>query len=146
MPSIISQRDREVILQRLRRLTPESRALWGTFTAPRMVCHLSDQLRVALGDQPIVLRDTPLTRTLLKWIVVYSALQAPPGKVGTSPEMLITSPGDWNTDLERTASLIQRLAVTSTTAAHPKFGPLSYDGWGRLAWKHIDHHHRQFGA
>lgn len=146
MPTILAQNDRDLILQRLHRLTPERQPNWGTLTAPRLLCHLSDQLQVALGEKPITRRDTPLTRTLMKWLVIYSPLKAPPGKVATSPEMLTTSPSDWKTDIERCDSLIRRLALTPTTAVHPKFGPLSYDGWGRLAWKHLDHHLRQFGV
>jgi hypothetical protein len=146
MPTLQAQSQRELILQRLHRLTPDSRPSWGTLTAPRLLCHLSDQLRVGLGDQPVTRHDTALSRTLLKWLVVYSPLRAPPGKVTTAPEMLTTAPGRWKTDLERCASLIQRLAETPTTAVHPTFGPLSHDGWCRLAWKHLDHHLRQFGV
>jgi Protein of unknown function (DUF1569) len=146
MPTILAQGDRELIVKRLRQLTPDTKPIWGTLTAPRLLCHLSDQLRVSLGEAPMVRRDTALTRTLLKWLVIYSPIKAPPGKVQTSPEMLTTPPGNWQSDLERTESLIQRLAITSTTAAHPKFGPLSHDGWGRLTWKHLDHHLRQFGV
>jgi hypothetical protein len=123
MPTLLAQDDRKLILQRLQRLTPESKPSWGTLTAPRLLCHLSDQLRVALGEQPVTRRDTPFSRTLLKWLVVYSPLRAPPGKVSTAPEMLTTSPGVWKTDRERCESLIQRLAVTPTTAVHPMFGP-----------------------
>ncbi|MDZ4803510.1 MAG: DUF1569 domain-containing protein [Candidatus Eisenbacteria bacterium] len=29
---------------------------------------------------------------------------------------------------------------------NPIFGNLSVDEWGKLSWKHLDHHLRQFGA
>jgi len=146
MPSLLDPTDRETILQRLGRLTPSHKPKWGTLTAPRLLCHLADQLRVAVGDLPTVHRDSFLSRTLLKWVVVYSPLRAPPGKVHTAPEMLTSVPTSWNADLQACETLIGRLAATPTAAFQPMFGPLSHNGWGRLCWKHLDHHLRQFGV
>lgn len=145
MPSLLVAADRDAVLARLHRLTPATQPRWGLLTAPRLLCHLADQLRVALGDLPVVRRDTVMSRTLLKWLVVYSPLQAPPGKVQTAPEMLTATPSDWAADLLACETLAHRLATTPAGAVHPMFGPLSHDGWGRLAWKHLDHHLRQFG-
>jgi hypothetical protein len=146
MPTLLDPADRTTILERLRRVTPETVPAWGRLTAPRLLCHLADQLRVALGDVSITRRDSLVTRTLLKWLVVYSPLKAPPGKVQTTPEMLVSAPTSWAADLATCEALIQRLATTPTQAPHPVFGRLPYDGWGRLAWKHLDHHLRQFGV
>lgn len=144
MPSLLVDTDRAAILARLHRLTPTDQPRWGTLTAPRLLCHLADQLRVALGDIPVRRHDSLVSRTLLKWLVVYSPLRAPPGKVQTAPEMLTTVPGRWTDDVSACESLIQRLATTPTRAVHPFFGPLTHGGWGRLAYKHLDHHLRQF--
>jgi hypothetical protein len=60
--------------------------------------------------------------------------------------MLMAGPTIWAEDLATVEQLIGRLATTPTTATHPFFGPLTHGGWGRLAWKHLDHHLRQFGC
>jgi len=146
MPSLLRTSDREEILSRLRHLEPARAALWGHFTAPAMVCHLADQLRVATGELPATRHDTLLRRTLLKWIVIYAPLRPPPGKIQTAPEMLSSSPTTWAADLAAVEVLIQRLATTPSAAVHPFFGPLSHEEWARLAWKHLDHHLRQFGC
>ena len=146
MPTILSPTDREALLQRLRRLQPTTRPQWGTFTAPKMVCHLADAVRIGLGDVPIQRTDTLPTRTFVKWLVVYSPIQPPRGKIQTAPEMLASAPTSWAEDVARVEQLIERLASKPTSAVHPAFGPLSYDGWGKLTWKHIDHHLRQFGC
>jgi len=146
MPSLLNTTDREAILQRLRRLQPTAQPQWGRFTAPRMVCHLADSLRVGLGDVTAKRVDSLPTRTLLKWLVVYSPLQPPPGKIQTAPEMLTSGPTTWEADLAQVETLIARVAATPTSAVHPMFGPLSHGGWGRLTWKHVDHHLRQFGC
>jgi hypothetical protein len=146
MPTLLDPADREAILERLRRLEPSSHPRWGTLTAQRMVCHLADSLRVGLGDLPTKRVDTFLSRTLLKWLVVYSPVPPPRGKIRTAPEMLTTGPTTWTADVAAVEALIGRMAAAPTGAPHPTFGPLTHGGWGRLTWKHLDHHLRQFGC
>jgi hypothetical protein len=111
-----------------------------------MVCHLADSLRVGVGDLPAKRVDNFATRTLVKWLVVYSPVSPPRGKIETAPEMLSTAPETWAQDLAAVETLMERIATTPTTARHPAFGPLTHDGWCRLSWKHVDHHLRQFGC
>ncbi|HUR27903.1 MAG TPA: DUF1569 domain-containing protein [Planctomycetota bacterium] len=146
MPTLLDPVDRETLVARLRRIQPSARARWGTFTAPKMICHLADALRVGVGDLSAKRTDTLPSRTLVKWLVVYSPLQPPPGKIETAPEMLTTHPTTWAEDLSAVEELIERMAAAPTDAIHPAFGPLSGSGWGRLTWKHVDHHLRQFGC
>jgi hypothetical protein len=146
MPTLLNPAEREAILHRLRRLEPSSRPRWGRLTAPGMICHLGDALRVSLGDVPAQRVDTLPRRTLLKWMVVYSPMPVPAGRIQTAPEMLTSRPTTWEQDLAQVERLIGRLAAAPVTAAHPFFGPLSHGGWGRLGWKHVDHHLRQFGC
>lgn len=146
MPTILNPADREALLQRLRQVQPAAQPRWGQLTAPKMVCHLADSLRVGLGDVPIRRLDTLPSRTLVKWLVVYSPIQPPRGKIQTAPEMMATAPTSWEQDMAQVEALVARLAATPSRAVHPSFGPLSHDGWGRLTWKHLDHHLRQFGC
>src|SRR5262245_4080102 len=121
MPTLLNSAECEAIVQRLRRLQPDSRARWGTLTAPRMVCHLADSLRVGLGDLPARPIHNLASRTLVKWLVVYSPVQPPKGKIQTAPEFLTTAPTSWPDDVATVERLIARLAATPTTATHPAF-------------------------
>jgi hypothetical protein len=145
MPTLLSESDRTQIVARLRRVTPDRVPAWGTLTAPKMLCHVTDQLRVATGVIVGRHRDTLMRRTLLKWIVVHSSLQAPPGKVKTVPEMLGTAPGRWDADMATCIRMISEVGLGTASGRHPAFGPLNGRDWGRLGWKHLDHHLRQFG-
>lgn len=146
MTTLLDSSARDALLERLRRLRPDSPAAWGKLDAPRMVCHLADSLRVALGERPVRRVDNVATRTLVKWLVVYSPITPPRGKIETAPEMLVSAPTDWLSDVAALETLVARLASVSTSAVHPYFGPLTHSGWCRLAWKHVDHHLRQFGS
>lgn len=137
--------ERKAVVGRLRRVTPETKPSWGKLDAPRMLCHLADQMRAAVGDLPTRPVGNFLHRTLLKWVVVETGFKAPPGKVMTAPEMLSSTPTSWDQDLAACEALIARVGAGEAHAAHPTFGPLSTEQWGRLCWKHLDHHLRQFG-
>lgn len=143
--TLLNDEDRNGILARLEKLTPESARRWGTLDAARMLCHVSDALRVALGELPARRTGSLLKRTLVKWLAVDTAFQAPPGRVQTAPEMLSSKPGEWARDLASCRQLIERVGSGDAHAVHPAFGALDAAEWGRLSWKHLDHHWRQFG-
>jgi uncharacterized protein DUF1569 len=146
MASLLSATQRAEIIARLRHVTPDHQRLWGTMSAPAMLCHVSDQLRVALGDLPSQPRGNRITRTLVKWLAVDVQIRPPRGKIRTVPEMLTSRPTEWSRDRAACEQLIERVGRGEANAVHPAFGPLSRGEWGRLCWSHLDHHLRQFGS
>jgi Protein of unknown function (DUF1569) len=144
--TLLNDRDRAQLLERLRRLRPEAKPGWGSLDAPRMLCHVADQMRVALGDLPSKPVHSFLTRTLVKFLVVNTGLKPPRGKIQTAPEMLTSQPESWDADLAACLDLAERVGRGDARAVHPAFGPLSPEEWGRLCWKHLDHHLVQFGV
>jgi hypothetical protein len=146
MPTLLDARSRQAIVERLHRLAPTSTPAWGTLTAPRMLCHLADQLRVGMGELPTRRTDSAIRRSIIKWIVVYTPMRPPRGRIQTAPEMLTSAPTTWESDLGTCVELVERLGTTPTNELHPYFGRLTHGEWGRLAWKHLDHHLRQFGV
>lgn len=146
MASILNDSDRAAIVARIRQLDPQRPPLWGTMNAGQMVCHLADSLRLALGEIPSRRLGNPLTRTLLKWVVVYLDFKAPPGKIKTVREMLTTQPAGWDDDVAKLVGLIEGFPRAEKVYPHTVFGAMSHSQWGRLAANHIDHHLRQFGV
>ena len=146
MPTIQDPAARAELIARLRRVTPTTTPAWGTLTAPKMVCHLSDQLRVALGDAPCRDVSTLPLRTVVRFLVLRTGFQAPPGKVQTVREMLGSQPTTWDADMASCEALLERLAGATRVAPHPVFGKFTPGDWGIMAWKHFDHHLRQFHA
>ncbi len=144
--SLLVESHRKALLERLRRVTSDRQPLWGTMTAHQMICHLGDQLRVALGDVGSRDRSRPLSRTLVKWVVIHLPMPIPKGKVKTVSEMQSTKPVTWDDDVRAVEELVERLAAAESVAPHPVFGRLSRTEWGILGAKHMDHHLRQFGV
>jgi hypothetical protein len=147
MRSIWQDVARREVLRRLGTLTPTERARWGSMTAPQMVCHLSESMKMALGDLPCATKKTPLRHAPLKQLIVYIAPW--PKGAPTAPELLARAPASWSSDVTELSTLIDRFAAHSDRSdwpEHPAFGRLSTRAWGRLVYRHVDHHLRQFGA
>ena len=148
MATIFDAAARAELRRRVDRLAPDAAGRWGRMTAHEMVCHVSDQLRVALGDLPTAPRPMFLTNRLLRELFVF-VLPWPKGKIPTAPEMQSTRPGDWARDVTALHALLDRVggrAPNDAWAPHPAFGAISGREWGRLCHKHTDYHLRQFGA
>jgi Protein of unknown function (DUF1569) len=140
------------LLERLRRVRPDSTRKWGRMDAHQMVCHLTDAFLGAMGEKTTADASSLFTRSLLKWVALYGPAKWPPG-VRTIPEMDQeiggTRPVDFAHDRERLEHTIERFARTDRECPdfrHPVFGRLSKAQWMRWAWLHLDHHLRQFGV
>jgi hypothetical protein len=81
--------------QRLQRVRPDAEPAWGTLNAPRMLCHLADQMRVALGDLRTEPVHTFASRRLLKLLVINTGLEPPRGKIQTAPRCACASTLRW---------------------------------------------------
>jgi hypothetical protein len=145
--------DHAEVLARLRRLRPDSRRRWGRMTAPQMVCHLTDAFRNLLGERPVAPhsgKPSLLQRTLVKWIALDAPVNWPRG-IKTRPdadqELGGTPPSNFQDDVAALERACERFLAADPTRrrAHFMFGPLSEAEWGRWAYRHMDHHLRQFG-
>jgi hypothetical protein len=146
MPTLFDPQARRRLQDRLDRLTPEHRPRWGTFTSPQMLCHVADQLRHGLGDLDAQPLRTPLARAPLNWLVIH-LLPWPKGKAQSPPEFLARRPATWTLDVVDLNTLIERFGARSAEADWPDspvFGRISGASWGVLAYRHLDHHFRQF--
>ena len=141
------------LVTRLSRLTPGTPRRWGTLTAHEMLCHLGDATAMVLRDRPRVVPVDTRPRPLRKGLGLWSPLRWPHG-LRTSPHYnphtLGSRPSDFDRDRARVVDGLERLAAASADAplepAHGFFGAMSLRDWQRWAWKHTEHHLRQFGA
>jgi len=148
MPSLFTPSVRDAMLDRVSHLTPERRPLWGRFSAPEMVCHVSSALRESLGELAVGPPAGPLSYPPINWLAIY-VLPWPKGRGKSPATLLATRPTTWEADINGLKDLIKRTAARGPHAAWPAsqaFGRLSGRSWGALHHKHLDHHLRQFGV
>lgn len=148
MPSMRDPAGRDALVARLRRLQPDAARRWGSMTAPRMVAHLSDQMRHTLGDSVAARRDGFLRWRIVRHAVIYW-IPWPKGRIKGPPEAFVTPPGSWEADVAGLETLVERFVARDPDAPWPEhalLGPMSTEEWGAFCYKHFDHHFRQFGV
>ena len=147
MKSIWQDETRRELSDRVGAVDWDRRAEWGKFSAPKMVCHLADSLKMAMGDLKVPAKRLPIRYPPLKQFIIY--LAPFPRSAPTAPELLVRAPREWANDIADVQDLLARAGSARTTATwpeHPAFGKLSKRAWGVLIYRHMDHHLRQFGA
>jgi hypothetical protein len=149
--NLFNPTERQEIIARLNRLTPESKALWGKMSVGEMICHCLDGSKMALGEISPTDRSNFLTRSLVKYLVVYlvpipkgapAAPEINPHKTGTKPVNFERERRILIAEIEKFASLSDE----DFNGKHHIFGKMTRNQWGRLGYKHLDHHLKQFGV
>lgn len=147
MKTVWNDADYRALCARLEHLRPDATARWGKFTAPQMVCHLVDALKMASGELAVRPKNMPLRYTPIKQLVIYW-LPFPKG-APTAPELLTRKATEWHgelNELRREFAAFQKRGPAGPLVPHPAFGKLSPRAWGVLVYRHTDHHLKQFGA
>jgi hypothetical protein len=137
--------------ERLAALEPDTQRRWGTLTAHEMLCHLGDAAamvtRVRPRTEPVPIRHRPV----VKLIALWSPIPWPHGWATNpmhNPKDKGTKPSQFSKDLERAIEGIEGIAGAAPGALEPVhgfFGTMSVADWQRWAYRHTDHHLRQFG-
>jgi hypothetical protein len=148
MRTVFNLDDRLTLARRIDGLSTSAAPLWGRMDCPQMLAHLSDGVRMALGELPVTgrgpgaLRLRPVRHALIYW------LPWPKG-APTAPELLARRATDCHQECTELKHLLERLGAMEGARdwpEHPAFGRLNSRDWGALVHRHVDHHLRQFGA
>ena len=146
--TILNSSHRRELFDRLERIHPAQAALWGHMSAPHMLAHLCDQMRMPFNDNPSgripgVPRNRVL-RTLILYFVPW-----PKATIHGPPEAFHSKPGNWSNDLATLRELVDHFRNAPPDREwphHPNFGRMSRREWGVFCYRHFDHHLRQFGV
>lgn len=147
MPTLWNDAERAELLKRLDMLTPSTQSKWGKLDCKQMLAHLSDSMRMAMGEISIKPRSGLLRTKLVRYLIIH-VLPFPKG-APTAPELISRQCQDPKQELIELKGLIAKLATNANQTnwpEHPAFGALGREDWGVLNYRHIDHHLRQFGA
>ena len=149
MSTLADAAARAALSERIVKLDPGARRQWGQMSAHEMICHLNDSFRVATGEKYASTDTNLFKRVVFKWVALHTALPWPHG-IPTRPELIQghggTPPSEWIRDRSELQKLIPNFAAREKYGFHPLFGEMSKADWLIWAYRHIDHHLRQFGA
>jgi hypothetical protein len=149
LATLFDSTERAHLLTRFRSIPADRHPHWGQMTAPKMVVHCTEALRMATGELPV--RMVPVGQLVrFSGLGPLLARRMPfPKSAPTHPKLLARAPAGYGAELEQLAAALEAFAAKPASdrwPAHPLFGPLRARDWGILAARHLTHHLVQFGA
>jgi len=147
MKTVFDKTTRDELINRIGTLGENSTAQWGKMNVYQMIKHCALWEEMAMGKvrykrafvgrlfgrialKKVLKDDAPLTRS-----------------TPTLPELRITETGDVLAEKAKWISLIGEYEhFTDADFVHPFFGKMTKEQIGYLAYKHTDHHLRQFNS
>lgn len=149
MQTLFDPADVTSMLARIEALRPDSPRRWGKMDPAQALTHLAIAMDGACdtAHQKQVL----IGRIVSPFILGTVLGEKPFGKGSpTDPTYVVADARDFAKEKARLVEGIDRFVrrgiAQSAYPVHPFFGRLTGEQWGRLTWKHIDHHLRQFGT
>ena len=149
MKTLFQKEAVEEIINRVNKLSPSSQRQWGKMNVEQMLAHCSVGLETAIGLKfyPQLL----MGKLIGRFFKSFGIGDRPISKNGpTNPGFIITTTMGFEKEKENLIILTKQFSeggeAKCTSNPHSFFGKLTPIEWGRLMYKHLDHHLKQFGV
>lgn len=147
MKSVFDPATRQEIIDRVNKLSPATQAQWGKMNVAQMLAHCGISFRVPTGDFTI---QKTWVRFIGRFFKSLATNDKPFQKNSpTAAEFLITDERIFETEKKNFIDNFQKVSrgpEVITYFEHGFFGYLTAEEWGKMIYKHTDHHLRQFGV
>lgn len=145
---LLDKETAQAIVSRVQGLRAGTQAAWGDMNATEMLLHLNlCNKQILEGD--LEYKRSSLKQRLIRFLSLYIVPNFP--KNLRSEQRNITTGKIAASRFEEQKSLFIQIILNFAEhkepieLTHPAFGNLNTAQWGIAAWKHTDHHLRQFG-
>ena len=147
MQSIFEENTYNEVMERFNKLNENANANWGKMNVGQMLWHCQGPLNIILGKNHYGMKPSWLVKLFFK----KSLYNDKPWKKGlpTTKFLKTEDDRDFNTEKTNLKTLIEELYShkdKTEWAPHPAFGYFTAEQWGKMQYKHLDHHFRQFGV
>ena len=138
---------KQEIINRINKLTPQSQRQWGKMDVAQMLAHLQLPIQVAYGTHMV--QANWLMKLILS-LFKKTMYNEKPWKKGlpTDKSFIMTGKAkDFEKEKKHLIDLIEQFNENKiVNERHPVFGKFTKEQCSMSAWKHLDHHLRQFGV
>lgn len=148
MKSLFSPATLQEVTDRINKLSPDSKALWGVMNPAQMLRHCQGPLEIATGkiNPPRML----IGRILAPFMKSIYYNDKPWGKnTPTAPDFKTLDNYDFETEKKKLLDLVTEFSkggeAKCSRNPNPFFGRLTPEQTGMGQFKHLDHHLQQFG-
>ncbi|WP_299115248.1 DUF1569 domain-containing protein [uncultured Winogradskyella sp.] len=135
------------ISTRINNLNEDTKAQWGKMNPGQMLHHCQMPLNIILEKEDYGVKPNWLVNLLFKKSMYSDKLWRK--NLPTAPGFKITDDKNFEAEKVEIIALINELNTQREREdwqPHPAFGKLTKDQWGKMQYKHLDHHLRQFGV
>ncbi len=149
MKTLFDPAVKQELIARVESVTEKSKRQWGKMTPDQMLSHINQSLAYPLGDISVKLNEAPGLKAKLLTFFTLTPLPIPKGKAETFPEYRREGTYDINAEKAQFRGLMERIVHMDQNGLwppSPTFGNLNGDQYGKILYKHADHHLKQFGA
>lgn len=150
MQSVFIQSDITEIINRINKLTPDTKGNWGKMSVSQMLAHCNITYEMVYEN----IHPTPNTfvKLMLTLFVKKKVVNEKPYSQNgpTAPAFIIKDDKDFDTEKNRLIQYITKTyelgeAYFDNKESH-SFGKLSGSEWNNMFYKHLNHHLSQFGV
>ena len=148
MKSLLTTETKLEFVNRINKLTPQTKAQWGIMNAEQMLKHAQIPLELTL-DKRVVKQNKVISflfgKRILKKLTKTAA--AFDKNLPTFKEAKLPVTKGFEVEKKALLDLINEFELTKiTTKPHPFFGAMTKEEWNVLQTKHLEHHLNQFGV
>ncbi|MCH5596700.1 DUF1569 domain-containing protein [Niabella ginsengisoli] len=151
MTDLFSAEGVAAFIERINKLTPETKPLWGKMNVDQMLAHVNVPYEMVY-DTGKHSKPKGLMKWILRKFVKTNVVNDTPYKrnMRTAPAFIIADRKDFEAEKERLLDNLQRTQQLGSKHFDGKeshsFGPLTITEWNNMFSKHLDHHLIQFGV
>lgn len=150
MKSLFEKESLNEITTRINSLSNNTIPGWGKMSAAQMLKHCQAPFGVVKGTLKMETKVSFFKRIIFTLMKPLMYNDKPWGKnIPTSKEFIITGDIDFAKEKETLLDLMNEFHKRKDEAEwpkHPVFGNFTGDQYGKMNYKHLDHHLTQFGV
>ena len=146
MKSFFEEGVYDELSSRLNNLNKDTVATWGKMNVGQMLHHCQMPLNIILEKEDYGVKPNWLINLLFKKTMYSDKLWRK--NLPTAKGFAIRDERDFETEKQAISNLIDELNTQRNRNdwnPHPAFGKMTKEQWGKMQYKHLDHHFRQFG-
>ena len=150
MKSLFRQGDIQELIERINKITPETKPLWGKMNAAQLMAHCIGPLKMAHGEikSKRGLMSLLFGKSSKKKYVTGNAVF--PKNLPTDPNFIFPNHLQFEAEKKKLIDKLQEFNAKGpdgiANKMHSFFGPMIAEEWDVLQYKHLDHHLKQFGV
>ncbi len=151
MVQIFTPEGAQHVTDRIHKLTPQSKPLWGRMNVAQMLAHCNVTYELVYTNKHPPPKN-PFMRWVLKSFVKKVIVNEEPYKknMRTAPHFVMETEKNFEEEKQRLIGHIQHTQQLGADYFDGKeshsFGELSQTEWNNMFAKHLDHHLSQFGV